>query len=75
MKPAKVTISYLVYPPDYDPFVNKYYKIDTLKKAKRKAISLGFGSEVVRNVHKMNRKGRGGWWNDGFILIYEEGRK
>lgn len=73
MKPAERTISYTVYSPNYVPGKCAYERVENFKKAKKLAFSWGVGSEIVRIVYKLNRKGYGGWkYIENFIY---EGKK
>lgn len=60
MKPAFVTISYVVYSPDYVPGKGKYAKVDSLRSARRQCRKQGFGtgSEIERHFHTGNRRGQ-----------------
>lgn len=55
MKPAKVTISYYVYPPEYIPGM-VYFKTSRIKRARSLCVRLGKGSTVVRQVTKSNKR-------------------
>lgn len=61
MKPAQRTIKYIVYSPNYVPGKGTWEIIENFKKAKKKAVSLGVGSEIVREIYRKNRKGYGSW--------------
>lgn len=50
VKNKKVT--YIVYPPNYRPFTDKYYEYKTKLKTAGKAVSLGSGAEIFKNIKK-----------------------
>lgn len=54
MKPAQLTITYVVYPPDYKPG-DGYRKADTLKLARRLAVRYGIGAEIWRWTYREHR--------------------
>lgn len=56
MKPASVTLSYVVYPPNYKPG-DGYKQFGRMINARRACIAYGPGSEVVRTLTKRNRRG------------------
>lgn len=61
MKPAEVTRSWIVYPPNYVPG-HGYTEMRFLKDAWNKACSLGEGAVVISQIHKRNyRKGLSSW--------------
>ncbi|UBM12826.1 hypothetical protein [Cupriavidus metallidurans] len=53
-KPASLTLSYVVYPPNYKPG-DGYRNVDTLKKAQRRALALGPGAEIWRWTRREHR--------------------
>ena len=59
-KPAIKTISYVVYPPNYNPG-DGYAVARSMTEAKSicRKKAFGNGSEVVRTVYTRNRKGNG----------------
>ncbi len=56
MKPAEVTISYVVYPPNYVLGVG-YFNTTRMTRARSICVRLGKGSTVVRQVMKRNKRG------------------
>lgn len=56
MKPASVTLSYVVYPPNYRPG-DGYKSVGRLSNARRACVAYGPGAEVIRTVTKRNRRG------------------
>ena len=55
MKPAGITRSWIVYPPNYQPG-DGYKHFKTLKKAWNVAVSMGVGSECHLVVEHWNKK-------------------
>ena len=53
-KPATLTISYIIYPPNYEPG-NGYHMADTVKKARRIALRLGVGAVIHRCTVRQRR--------------------
>jgi hypothetical protein len=57
MKPLRrpKKIGYIVYPPNYSPTATPwipYIEVDTFKKAKKLAKSLGYGTDINRRISK-----------------------
>ncbi len=58
MKPAEITITYVVYSPDYKPGISPYKThIESLIKAHEQARKYGVGSEIMRCFKSSNRRG------------------
>ena len=69
-KAAQITISWVVYPPNYSHKNTKgpfYYRF--LKDAWNKATSLGAGAECVQSLQVRHKDGSGTWTSGG--VVYE----
>jgi len=64
------TIDYIVYPPNYDFNVDRYYEVDTFKKARKLALKLGSGAEVYRKIAQQNSRGGSFYTRDGWEVVH-----
>jgi hypothetical protein len=69
IKPYR-TLTYIVYPPNYNYNTDKYHKVDTRRKAFRLALKLGEGAEVYRDVAKQNNRAGHFYMSDGWEVVH-----